>query len=342
MRAAVIEEEGGNRDGGRLRVRDVPEPPAPAPGAVLLKVRAAGINPADWQRARRGVPFAGPSRLPRILGLDIAGEVEAIGPEVTRFAPGDAVYGLCVPALGGSFAERATARESALAIKPASLSFTEAAALPLAGLTALQALRDRGELAAGETVLINGAAGGVGHLAVQIARALGARLTAVASRGDFDFVRSLGAREVIDPEEEDFAGRDDAWDVILDAAGDHTFSDCEASLTGDGGIYVTTRVDPRTLLNVLFSSVGSWFGQKRRARWITARPNGDDLTLLARLADQGRLRPHVQDSFPLERVGQALEVGAEGGVRGKLVLRIAAETVMEEAPGDESTGLSLL
>jgi NADPH:quinone reductase-like Zn-dependent oxidoreductase len=342
MRAAVIEEEGGNRDGDRLRVRDVPEPPAPAPGAVLLKVRAAGINPADWQRARRGVPFAWPSRLPRILGLDVAGEVEAIGPEVTRFAPGDAVYGLCVPALGGSFAERVTARESALAIKPASLSFTEAAALPLAGLTALQGLRDRGQLAAGETVLINGAAGGVGHLAVQIARALGARLTAVASHGDLDFVRSLGAREVIDPEEEDFAGRDDAWDVILDAAGDHTFSDCEASLTGDGGIYVTTRVDPRTLLNVLFSSLGSWFGQKRRARWITARPNGDDLTLLARLADQGRLRPHVQDSFPLERVGQALEVGAEGGVRGKLVLRIGEETVMEEAPGDVSTGLSLL
>ena len=346
MRAAVIEKGDGDN---RLQVREVPEPPAPAPGSVLLRVRAAGINPLDWQRARRGVPIAWaawPSRLPRILGLDVAGEVEAVGPEVTRFAPGDAVYGLCLPALGGSFAERTTARESALAIKPSSLSFTEAAALPLAGLTALQALRDRGELAAGETVLINGAAGGVGHLAVQIAAALQARVAAVAQGRDLDFVRSLGAREVIDPEEEDFAGRDDAWDVILDAAGDHTFSDCEASLTGDGGIYVTTRVDPRTLLNVLFSSVGSWFGQKRRARWITARPNGDDLTLLARLADQGRLRPAIQDSFPLERVGQALAMGAEGGVRGKLVLRIAEETVAAgEAgelarlpPGDESPG----
>jgi NADPH:quinone reductase-like Zn-dependent oxidoreductase len=342
MRAAVIEEEGDGDN--RVQVREVPEPPAPAPGSVLLRVRAAGINPLDWQRARRGVPFAWPSRRPRILGLDVAGEVEAVGPEVTRFAPGDAVYGLCAPALGGSFAERTTARESALAIKPSSLSFTEAAALPLAGLTALQALRDRGELAAGERVLINGAAGGVGHLAVQIAAVFQARVTAVAGARDLDFVRSLGAREVIDPEEEDFAGRDDAWDVILDAAGDHTFSDCEASLTGDGGIYVTTRVDPRTLLNVLFSSVGSWFGQKRRARWITARPNGDDLTLLARLTDQGRLRPAIQDSFPLERVGQALEVGAEGGVRGKLVLRIAEETVAGAGefarllPGDESPG----
>ena len=324
MRAAVIEEEG--KDGDRLRVREVAEPPEPAPGSVLLAVRAAGVNPLDWQRARRGVRLALPSRLPRILGLDVAGEILAVGPEVTRFAPGDAVYGLCA----GSFAERATARESALAKKPASLSFAEAAALPLAGLTALQGLRDRGELAAGETVLVNGAAGDVGHLAVQIAAVLQARLTAVAEGRDLDFVRGLGAREVIDPEEEDFAGRDGAWDVILDAAGDHTFSDCEASLTGDGGIYVTTRVDPRTLLNVLFSSVGSWLGQKRRARWITARPNGDDLTLLARLADQGRLRPAIQDTFPLERVAQALEVGAEGGVRGKLVLRIG-----EKAEGGE-------
>ncbi len=332
MRAAVIEEEG--KDGDRLRVREVAEPPEPAPGSVLIAVRAAGINPLDWRRARRGVAFGWPSRLPRILGVDVAGEVLAVGPEVTRFAPGDAVYGLCAPALGGSFAERATARESALAPKPRSLSFTEAAAMPLAGLTALQGLRDRGELAAGETVLINGAAGDVGHLAVQIAAVLQARMTAVADACDLDFVRSLGAREVIDPEEEDFAGRDDAWDVILDAAGDHTFSDCEASLTGDGGIYVTTRVDPRTLLNVLFSSVGSWLGQKRRARWITARPNGDDLALLARLADQGRLRPHVQETFPLERVGQALAVGADGGVRGKLVLRIGEETVAPREGGE--------
>ena len=276
MRAAVIEEEG--KDGDRLRVREVAEPPEPAPGSVLLAVRAAGVNPLDWQRARRGVRLALPSRLPRILGLDVAGEILAVGPEVTRFAPGDAVYGLCA----GSFAERATARESALAKKPASLSFAEAAALPLAGLTALQGLRDRGELAAGETVLVNGAAGDVGHLAVQIAAMLQARLTAVTEQSRLDLVRGLGPARSSTPKRGTTPAATAPGTSSSKQPPTTPFSDYGASLTSDGGSVLLRRphVDPRDAARRAPSR--AWgadsTGSARRAR-IAARPNSNDLTL---------------------------------------------------------------
>jgi NADPH:quinone reductase-like Zn-dependent oxidoreductase len=321
MKGAVIDGYGGS---DRLRVRDLPEPAAPAPGQVLLRVKAAGVNPVDWKIRRGSLRLVMPMRFPLVLGYDVAGEVEAVGPEVTRFQPGDPVYGFCAPSQGGAYAERALAREGALALKPASLSFAEAAALPVAGLTALQGLRDKGELAKGERAVINGAAGGVGHFAVQIAVAMGAAVAGVASRGNLDFVRSLGATEAIDYEEEDFAGRDDAWDVILDAVGNRSYQDCEPSLASDGGIYVTTQPGPRPFLNALFTGVGGLLGQKKRARWISVNHFADDLALLAHLVDQGRVRPDIQQVFALEQAGAAHDLSATGRVRGKLVLSLAS------------------
>jgi NADPH:quinone reductase-like Zn-dependent oxidoreductase len=320
MKAAVIDGYGGSE---RLQVRVAAEPGEPGPGQVLLRVRAASVNPIDWKIRQGKMRLLRPAKFPLILGYDAAGEVEAVGPEVTRFQPGDAVYGaIDVRPQGGSYAELALARESALAAMPQALSFEEAAALPVAGLTALQALRDKGELVAGETVVINGAGGGVGHLAVQIAATVGAHVTGVASQRNLDFVRSLGAHDGIDYEDEDFAGHDGAWDVVFDAVGTRTYQDCEPSLSRDGGIYVTTRVGPRSFLNGLFTGLAGLFGQKTRARWITAKMKGEDLAFLARLVDQGRIRPVIQETFPLERIREAHALSETGRVRGKIVVRV--------------------
>jgi len=320
MKAAAIDGYGGSE---RLVIRELPNPGPLGPGQVLVRVRAASVNPIDWKIRRGNLRLVMPARFPLVLGFDLAGEVVAIGPEVTRFEPGDEVFGGADPrSQGGSYAELTLARESELAAKPAALSFEEAAALPVAGATALQALRDKGELVAGETVLVNGAAGGVGHLAVQIAVALGAEVSGVASRTNLDFVRRLGASEVIDYEEEDFTGRDDEWDVIFDAVGNRSYRDAEPALSRNGGIYVSTQVRPRLLIDIALTTLGALLGQKKRARTIIAKPKTVDLTTLARMADQGQLRPAIQKVFPLTEIAKAHDLSESGHVRGKLVVRV--------------------
>jgi NADPH:quinone reductase-like Zn-dependent oxidoreductase len=318
MKAAVIDGYGGS---DRLVIRDL-EPPRPGPGQVLVRVRATSVNPIDWKIRAGHLRFIKRARFPAVLGFDIAGEVAEIGPEVSRFEPGDAVYGLLDHPIGGAYAEYAVARESALAPKPESLSFEEAAAIPLAGLTALQALRDRGELAAGEHLLVNGAAGGVGHLAVQIGAALGAHVTGVASASNEDLVRALGAERAIDYAEIDFTGEDTAYDVIFDAVASRSFDDCSAVLASDGGIYVSTLPSPRLLVWVALTAAGGLFGRRRRARIIFAKPSGQDLEVLGRLADVGRLRPAVGRVYPLEDIRRAHDASESGHARGKIVVRI--------------------
>lgn len=321
MKAAVIEAYG---DSDRLIVREVPDPEPPGPGQVLLRARAASVNPIDWKIRRGSLRFLIPAKFPLILGFDVAGEVEAIGPEVTRFQPGDPVFGgVDVIKHGGSYAERVLAREAALAPMPGVLSFEEAAALPTAGQTALKALRDKGELAAGEMVLVNGASGGVGHLAVQIAFALGARVTGVTSGRNLDFVRGLGAHEVIDYQEEDFISRDGTWDVIFDAVGKSNYRDCEPVLSEKGGIYVTTGFYPRLPFEMTFTLLGGLFGQGQRARPIMVKHRAEDLVVLERLANQGRLRPVIHEVFSLERIAQAHDLSETGHARGKIAVRIA-------------------
>lgn len=321
MRAVAIDGYGGSE---RLQVRDIAEPGPPGPGQVLVRVRATSVNPIDWKIRRGSLRFVMPATFPLIPGFDVAGEVVAVGPEVTGFQPGDPVFGgVDIDRHGGACAELVLARESALAPLPGSLSLEGAAALPTAGLTALQALRDKGELAAGERVVINGASGGVGHLAVQIASALGGRVTGVASARNLDFLRELGAERTIDYEEDDFAAEDDAWEVVFDAAGNRSYRDVEPSLVGDGGIYVTTKVGPDIFGWVAVTTIGGLLGRKKRARIVAVQYRTADLVHLARLADAGRLRPVLQEVFPLEEIGKAHELSETGHVRGKIAVRVA-------------------
>jgi NADPH:quinone reductase-like Zn-dependent oxidoreductase len=321
MKAAVIDGYGGSE---RLEIREVPDPPPPGPGQLLLRVRAAAVNPIDWKIRRGRMRFLMPARFPLILGYDVAGEVVAVGPEVERFAPGDAAFGAVdVRRHGGSYAELALVREEALVRKPNALSWEEAAALPLAGLTALQALIFQGELAVGEAVLINGAAGGVGHLAVQIAFAQGASVTGVAGRTNQLFVRGLGAERTIDYEEEEFTALDERWDLIVDAQGNRTFRDCETVLSPAGGVYVTTHAGPDIVLWNLATAVAGVFNRDaRRARGVRTRFNAEDLSGLSLLAERGRVHPEVAEILPLHLVAHAHDLSEAGHVRGKLVLRV--------------------
>jgi NADPH:quinone reductase-like Zn-dependent oxidoreductase len=317
MRAAVIDGYGGP---DRFRIAEV-EAPQPGPGQLLVRVRAAGVNPVDWKIRRGSLRMVLPARFPLILGYDIAGEVEAVGPEVARFEPGDPVYAMLDGRHGGGYAEYALVGESAAAPKPERLTFEEAAAIPVAALTALQALRDKGELAQGELVLVNGGSGGVGHFAVQIAVALGARAVAVASRSNQEFLRELGAERAISYEEEDFTRDDETFDVVFDAVANSSFQDCSLIL-GEGGVYITTTPGPSDILRGVASSIAGLLGPARRSRWVRVHPSGEDLAFLGRLADLGRLRPVIDQVFPLELIREAHEASEGGHVRGKVVVRV--------------------
>jgi NADPH:quinone reductase-like Zn-dependent oxidoreductase len=288
---------------------------------VLVRVRASSLNPLDWKLRRGSYRLVLPAKFPKVLGFDAAGEVMAVGPEVTRFEPGDAVFGQTLLREAGAHAEAVLMQESALAHKPKSLTFEEAAAVPLAALTAFQALRDKGELDAGERLLVNGAAGGVGHFAVQIARAMGARVTAVASGRNLDFLRQLGADRSIDYEEEDFTADEETYEVVFDAVGTSSWQECEL-LLADQGVYVSTQAGARQILAIAGTTLRGLVGEKRRAASVSVRADGSDLEILARWADQGRLRPHVDHVFSLDEIRAAHEASESGHVRGKVVIRI--------------------
>lgn len=319
MRAAVIEGYGGVE---RLQVKESEPPGEPGTGEVLVRVRACSVNPLDSKIRMGQLRLVLPAKFPLIPGFDLAGEVDAVGPEVTRFAPGDTVFGQTGGRHGGACAELALVRESALAAKPETLSFEEAAAIPMGGLTALQALRDRGELAAGEWVLINGASGGVGHFAVQIARILGARVTAVASGRNEQFVRDLGAERTIDYQTQDLLDDEGTYEVIFDAAGKSSYDLC-APLLADKGVYVTTEVSPRTFFSVVTNRARGLFGEDRRARMVNVHPRAADLELLGRWFREGRLGPEIGQIFSLGEIRHAFEALESGHTRGKIVVRIA-------------------
>src|SRR5450631_4927311 len=231
---AIVQDKYGSAD--LLQLRDTAKP-AIGEHDVLLRVRAAAVNPADWA-IMGGLPYiARPApmyglRTPKngIRGTDVAGQVEAVGASVTRFRPGDEVFGWCV----GAYAEYASVSEDALALKPANVTFEQAASVPMAGLVALQALRDQGNVQAGQSVLINGASGGIGTFAVQIAKSLGAQVTGVCSTGNVDLVRSIGADHVIDYTQKDFTQGGQRYDFILDNVANHSLSDLRGALTPTG------------------------------------------------------------------------------------------------------------
>jgi NADPH:quinone reductase-like Zn-dependent oxidoreductase len=301
--------------------------PAPAPGEVLVRVHAASVNPYDWHFVRGAPKFfrvviglRGP-KSPR-LGADLAGVVESVGEGVTLFKAGDAVFGTGK----GSFAEYACEAESKLAIKPEALSFEQAAAVPIAGITALQGLRDSGKVQPGQRVLINGAAGGVGTFAVQIAKSLGAHVTGVCSTRNVDLVQSLGADRVIDYTNSDFTRSGDRWDVIFDLVNNHPLA-AFRSVLESRGVFVACGGG-----NIEKSSISYLQGMLRQAviapfvsqklTSVLAKINAPDLKLLAELLEKGIIRSVLDRSYPLDKVGEAIGYVETGHARGKVTISI--------------------
>ena len=302
-----------------LRLTDV-ETPKAGPGEVLVKVEAASVNAADW-RSMRGKPLF--SRLTlgltrpkhQILGVDVAGRIAAVGPDVTTLGPGEDVYANLLEHGYGGFAEYVSVPVGALAPKPESLSYTEAAAVPMAGVTASQGLRHHGEIHTGQRVLINGGSGGVGTFAVQIAKSYRPDLTVVTSPTNVDLVRSLGADHVIDYTATDFAVAGQRYDLILDTVGDRTASDLRRALA-DGGKAAVTGFSNMT--NLLSTSLRGG----KDVTQVKARVETDELNHLSTLVDAGKLRPVVDRTFGLSEVPAAIAYVEDGHVRGKVVVAV--------------------
>ena len=301
--------------------------PVPAADQVLIKVHATSVNPAEWYGAT-GQPtlirlFNGIGKPKELrIGFDVAGTVEAVGANVTQFKPGDEVFG----GVHGALAEYVVAREKGgIVKKPAELSFEEAAAIPIAGITALQGLRDNGHIAAGQKVLINGASGGVGTYAVQIAKSFGAEVTAVCSTRNVALVRSLGADHVVDYTRESFTEGKERYDLILDNIGNHGFFALEDVMQPKGIIVVVGGSKDNALLGpirrVIWSKVVQHFVEPPLPFFI-AKVNKADLELLAGLAREGKLKSVIDRRYPLEEAGAALEYLGGGHARGKVVVTV--------------------
>jgi NADPH:quinone reductase-like Zn-dependent oxidoreductase len=313
MKAVLYHRYGGPEV---LEYADLPEP-AIGDRQVLIKVHAAGVNPVD-SRLRRGAPRIPFLRWPRIPGVDIAGEIVRVGRSVTRFQPGEAIYAMLSPfSSSGGCAEYAAVPERAVARKPGKLTFEEAAAVPLAALTALQALRNQGRIARGHDVLINGASGGVGSFAVQIARVYGAEVTAVTSRHNMEFVQTLGANSVIDYASEDFTVSPSRYDLIFDAVGLRSFRTCQHALRPKG-TYVSTLPKLSTVIRMM---TGPLAGGKQ-ARVLTVRARGTDLEQLTTWIEAGQVRPQIDRILPLSKTAEAHAYSEGGHARGKIVIDV--------------------
>ena len=300
--------------------------PAPKDDEVLIKVHAASVNSGDIHLLRAD-PFL--TRLysgllkPKfnILGADVAGEVEAVGKTVTQFRPGDAVFGDISACSWGSFAEYVCARESALALKPANITYEQAAAAPMAAVTALQGLRDKGKIQAGQKVLINGASGGVGTFAVQIAKYFGAEVTAVCSPRNLETALSLGADDVIDYSREDFSENGQSYDLIFAANGNRSIADYRRALS-PSGTYVMSGGSTAQLSEAMLQ--GPWIsmrGNKKMGNSL-AKPSQADLVFVKELLEAGKVIPVIDRTYPLSDAADALRYLEEGHARGKVVITV--------------------
>lgn len=309
---------------GVLQLQDV-EKPMPNDDQVLVKVHAISLNPIDWHvrngmllaRLMTGAGLLRPKHT--IPGADFSGRVEAVGRNVTRFQPGDEVFGRRAP---GGFAEYLCVSENPIAQKPANITFEQAAAVPVAAITALQSLRDVGQIQSGQKVLVNGASGGVGTFAVQIAKAFGTEVTGVCSTRNLDLVRSIGADRVIDYTRDDFTRTGQQYDLIVDNVGNHSVLDLARALRPKG-----------ICVSVGFSSIGRAFQNGLQKRFIPraggtkfggimARINHKDLALLKELMEAGKIVPVIDRCYPLREVPEAFRYAEEGRARGKVVVSL--------------------
>lgn len=293
------------------------EKPTPKAGEVLVKVVATAVNQADNHLLSGMLRFSSGLLKPKhpILGSDIAGWVEAVGQNVTEFQPGDAVFGDLSGHGRGGFAEYVTVPETAVAPKPANITFAQAAAVPMTAVTALQGLRDKGQIQAGQKVLINGASGGVGTFAVQIARALGAEVTAVVSTKKMNMARSLGADHVLDYTQEDFSQNGQRYDLIFDTVGNRSVAEYRRALNSQG-VFVTSAF----LLGLVFPKPWLAITGGQKMSNMMAKPNKADLVFLAELLKTGQLIPVIDTCYPLSEVAEALRYLGKGHAKGKVII----------------------
>lgn len=323
MKAIVYHHNGS---GDVLHLDEI-EKPVPNDDEVLVRVRAAAVNPLDYHLLkhsllRRIMSTASKLKVTR-PGRDVAGEVEAVGKNVTQFKPGDAVFGAC----NGAFADYACAPESAFAMKPAKVSFEQAASVPVAGLTALQGLRDKGEIKPGQKVLINGAAGGVGTFAVQIAKVFDADVTGVCSGRNVELVRSLGAHRVIDYTREDFTSAGQRYELIFDLVSNHSFAEHRRALTPNGKYIGAGMLALHG--SMLFHVVTGQIEQLVKSPFVSqkfmsfmAKLNQKDLTTIAALIEAGKVTPVIDRRYSLSEAAEAVRYLEEGHARGKVIIAV--------------------
>ena len=314
---AIVQNTYGSPD--VLELKEIDKPRVKE-NQVLVRVCAAGLNAGDifslkgspWL-ARFSVGFPKPKNY--VLGWDVAGQVEAVGNLVTRVQPGDAVFAAC----SGALAEYASVAEDSLALMPTNLTFEQAAAVPTAALTALQGLRDMGKMQSGQKVLINGASGGVGTFAVQIAKAFGAEVTGVCSTGKMDMVRSIGADHVIDYTQQDFTQGEQRYDLILDNVGSHPFSAYRRVLTPQGTIQPNTG---HAGMGYVFKALLLSLFMRQHGRLFVANPNNEDMVALKELIEAGKVTPVIDRTYPLSEAPDAFRYLDAGHARGKVVIAV--------------------
>jgi NADPH:quinone reductase-like Zn-dependent oxidoreductase len=326
---AVVRERYGSPE--VLKIKELEKPAPDEVRGVLVKIYASSVNPAD-----RYTMTGGPNLLLRIvvtlrsglrrpkdprLGTDFAGEVEAVSSSVTQFKPGDKVYGVC----NGAYSEYATAKENRIALKPGNRSFEESAAVGIAGFTALQAVRDHGHVQPGQKVLINGAGGGVGTFAVQIAKSFGAEVTAVTNAQNLDLVRKLGADHVVDYAKEDFTRNGQRYDLVVDIAAAHSISDYKRMMNPNA-TFVLVGMRDKILRRLLSFVVRSKLSRgDKKFVFFVAKSNQEDLVVLKELMEAGKIVPVIDRRYPLGETAQAMRYLIEGGARGKIVITMGHE-----------------
>lgn len=303
------------------------EKPSPKDDEVLVKIHAASVNAADWHLLEAD-PFLArffsglfkPKH--NILGADVAGVVEAVGKNVKQFRAGDEIFGDLAACGFGAFAEFVCANENAFVPKPANKTFEEAAAVPLAAISALQALRGKGKIQSGQKVLINGASGGVGTFAVQIAKSFGAQVTAVCSTNKIEMVRSIGADYVIDYTKEDFTKNGNSYDLIIAANGYHPILDYKRALSSNGTYVMIGGAEVQMMQAILFGPFISMTSGKKMENLI-AKANKDDLIFLKELLEAGKINPVIDKRYPLSETAEAIRYVEEGHAKGKVVIAVS-------------------
>jgi len=306
-----------------LQLKEV-ERPTPKDNEVLIKVHAVSVNASDWEYLRGRPLYArlGGLRKPRkrILGSDIAGQVEAVGTNVKQFQRGDEVFGDILDLMGG-FAEYVCAPENKLALKPASMTFEEAAAIPQAAVIALQGIRDKGQVQSGQRVLINGAGGGAGTFAVQLAKIYGAEVTGVDNTGKLDLMRSLGADHVIDYTREDFTENGEQYDLILDVVAHRSVFAYKRALRPNGS-YFFVGGSVATIFQILL--LGLWIRPTtgKKIRILAVQPNTEDVDFMKELSEAGKVTPVIDRTYPLSEVPDAIGYVGEGHAKGKVVISV--------------------